>query len=223
MVVVYSRYLQICQDIGCLMPPKKSRLAMLIAERQRSLGLIERAVAEKYGWVQQTYSTWKRGTIPRPDVRDALADFLDMPRAELDSLCSEAQERAAPGIGVFDTAQPHGKVSDRKDGKFKFDQIQHGYGVSYIPRGRYAVRVETNVMEPALLYGARVWADPAAWPRPGNDVFVHGAKGAAWIGRLEAIDGQTARLSQYGRPGGVVVENFEAIHVVVLAERVVAA
>ena len=205
------------------MPPKKSRLALMLSERQRTLGLTDRAVAEKYGWVQQTYSTWKRGTIPRSDVRDSLADFLSLERADLDSLCDEAQERAAPGIGVFDTAQPHGKVSDRKEGKFKFDPIQHGYGVSYVPRGRYSVRVETNVMEPALIFGARVWADPAVWPQPGNDVFVHGLKGVAWIGRLEAIDGRTARVSQYGRPVGVVVENFEAIHVIVLAERVVTA
>lgn len=200
------------------MPPKKSRFASLLADRQRALRLTERAVAEKYGWVQQTYSSWKRGTLPRPDVRDALADFMDVPRKELDKLCEEAQERAAPGIGVFDTAQQHGKVSDRKEGKLKFEPIQHGYGVSYIPRGRYFVRIETNVMEPALLYGTRAWIDPSVWPRPGNDVIVHAPKGVAWLGRLEAVEGQKVRLSRYGMPD-VVVDSHEAIHVIVLAER----
>ncbi len=204
------------------MPPKKSRFAMLLAERQRALHMTERAVAEKYGWVQQTYSAWKRGTLPRPDVRDAIADFLGLTREEVDKLCEEAIERAAPGIGVFDTAQQHGKVSDRKEGRFKFEPIQHGYGVSYIPRGRYFVRIETNVMEPVLLYGTRAWVDPAVWPKPGNEVIVHGAKGTAWIGRLEAVEGQKVRLSRYGLPD-VVVDSHEAIHVIVLAERVMAA
>ncbi len=202
------------------MVKKKTRLALMLSDRQKALKLTDRAVGEKYGWMQQTYNSWKRGTIPRDDVRDGLADFLDVPRAEVDSLAEEAKARAGTALDMstLDTVQEKAKISDRKEGKFKFEPALSGYGPNYVPYGRYVVRVDTNVMEPALLYGCRVWVDSRPFPKPGNEVFVHSGKGAAWIGRLVSIDGDKARLAQYGRAAEFDVP-IEAIHVIVLAER----
>lgn len=203
------------------MVKKKTRLALMLSDRQKALKLTDRAVGEKYGWMQQTFNSWKRGTIPRDDVRDALAAFLDVPRAEVDQLAEEAKARAATtsDVAAFDSAQEKGKVSDRQKGKFKFEPAMSGYGPNYVPYGRYAVRVDTNVMEPALLYGCRVWVDSRHFPKPGNEVFVHAGRGVAWIGRLVSIAGDTARLQQYGQVEPFDVP-FEAIHTIVLAERI---
>lgn len=202
------------------MVKKKSRLALMITDRQKALKLTDRAVGEKYGWMQQTYSSWKRGTVPRDDVRDDLADFLGLPRDEVDGLCEKAKEQVSVGLGMsaLDSAQEKGNISDRKEGRFKFEPAMVGYGPNYIPYGRYAVRVDTNVMEPVFLYGCRVWVDSRTFPRPGNEVFAHGGRGVAWIGQLVSIDGDKARLRQYGRQDEFDV-SFEAIHVIVLAER----
>lgn len=201
------------------MVKKKTRLALMLSDRQKALKLTDRAVGEKYGWMQQTFNSWKRGTIPRDDVRDALAAFLDVPRAEVDALCDVARERTGLDMSTLDSAQEKGKVSDRQKGKFKFEPAMSGYGPNYVPYGRYAVRVDTNVMEPALLYGCRVWVDSRHFPKPGNEVFVHAGRGVAWIGRLVSIAGDTARLQQYGQAEPFDVP-FEAIHTIVLAERI---
>ena len=199
---------------------RKSRLAAMLAERQATENLTDRTIAERYGWIQQTYSKWKAGHVPSPKARDSIADFLGVARDEVDQLCDTAKEQIAErdDVAAFGHVQERGKVADRKEGRFKFDPINVGFGPSYVPYGRYSVKVDTNVMEPALLYGCRVWVDSRTFPKPGNEVFVHSAKGVAWIGRLVAIDGQTARLQQYGREGTMDVP-FEAIHPVVLAER----
>ena len=202
------------------MVKKKTRLALMLSERQKALKLTDRAVGEKYGWMQQTYNSWKRGTIPRDDVRDSLADFLELPRTDVDALCEVARERTGIDMSTLDSAQEKGRISDRKEGRFKFEPAMSGYGPNYVPFGRYAVRVDTNVMEPVFLYGCRVWVDSRPFPKPGNEVFVHSGKGVAWLGQLVSIDGDKARLRQLGRAAEFDVP-FEAIHVIVLAERLV--
>jgi phage repressor protein C with HTH and peptisase S24 domain len=199
---------------------RKSRLAMMIAERQHSQNLTDRAISERYGWVQQTFSKWKSGHVPSQKVRDSIADFLGVTRDEVDRLCDAAKAEVAEknDIALFGQAHERGKVADRKEGRFKFDPVNVGYGLHNIPYGKYMVRVETNVMEPVLLYGCRVWLDTRVFPKPGNEVIVHGPRGVAWIGRLVSIDGDKARLQQYGRPDPFEVA-FEAIHPVILAER----
>lgn len=212
------------------MPSSELSLAQMIVDRQKSLALTDRAVSEKYGWLQQTYNAWKHGRVPKETAFGGLSDFLGIGLQEIEDLATEARKSneinkkpSAVNLTSFLAVQERGNVSDRKAGKFKFDAYRRGYGSIYVPEGRYSVQIDTNVMEPVLIFGARAWLDPAVWPRPGTDVIVHADKGAAWIGRLEAIDGTTARLLQYGRPVGVNVENFKAIHVIVLAERVVTA
>jgi len=184
-------------------------LSDLIVERKADLRMTDRAICAKYGWIQQTFSAWRNGSIPRPDVRPGIAEFLGISADELDHICDQQQARAQHAEIA--------KVSDRKAGRFKFVRTSKS---SHVPRERYSALIETNVMEPALLYGTRAWVEPSMWPVPGYDVFVHGPNGSAWLGRLVAINGTSAHLTRHNAEGEIVVENVQAIHPVVLAERI---
>jgi hypothetical protein len=75
-------------------------------------------------------------------------------------------------------------------------------------------------MEPALMVGTKAWLDPAVWPKPGNEVMVHAKGGAAWLGRLVSIADGRAEIE---RPAGTMtIRDVEAVHVIVLSERVAA-
>ena len=195
------------------MPEKKTRLAQMLIDEQKKRGWTDRAASADIGVLQQTYSNWKAGTIPRDNAHAGIAKFLGISIAELDELIEEAA--AAPeeiSISAYSSARTYGRMSDRKEGKFKFDTSRKA-----VPEGRYAVIVDTKIMEPAFRTGCKVWLDPGIWPRVGDDVVVH-SNGVGWIGQLEAL-GETVKLARYnGEP--TVVKNVDAVHVIVLAERV---
>ncbi|XKM40373.1 hypothetical protein A4U53_031070 [Rhizobium ruizarguesonis] len=117
-----------------------------------------------------------------------------------------------PKVSVFATSSVYGKMADRKEGKFKF--------AVPLPAGRYAIQMDTPIMEPALIFGSKAWVDPSVWPKVGNEVLVHARNGVAWIGRLESHDNDTAVISQYAFEDKITVRNVEAIHTIVLSERV---
>lgn len=181
-----------------------SKLSELLANEQARRGITDYKAAQEIGVSQQTYSTWKHGSEPRPNKFAALAEWLGVPAEEIVGIA-----------GPKKAAAIHGRVSDRKEGKYRFDADDAG---RRIPSARYAFPLETNVMEPALLYGTRAWADPAAWPKPGHEVLAHGPKGVAWLGRL--VTAEAGRAVIENAAGRFVVEGVEAIHVVVLSERV---
>ncbi|TCR07219.1 S24 family peptidase [Neorhizobium sp. JUb45] len=198
------------------MPEKKSRFAQMLIDKQRERNLTDRETAGELGEQQQTFSTWKRYSLPRLP-RPKLASFLNISEEKLAEFVEEARHAAVDGkiapLTAFAKASTYGRVSDRKDGKFKFDSTRKA-----VPDGRYAVIVDTKLMEPVFKVGCKVWLDPTVWPKPGNDVIAHSRGGLAWIGRLEEL-GETARLSRYaGDP--VTVSDLTAVHVIVLAERV---
>ena len=182
-----------------------SKLSEMLANEQARRGITDYRAAAEIGVSQQTYSTWKHGSEPRPNKYAALAEWLGMPPEEVAGIITPKKAGAA----MF------GRVSDRKEGKYRFDADNVG---RRIPSTRYAFPVETNVMEPALLYGTQAWADPSVWPKPGHEVMAHGPKGVAWLGRL--VVAETGRAVVENAAGRFVVENVEAIHVVVLSERV---
>ncbi|PKA40649.1 XRE family transcriptional regulator [Rhizobium sullae] len=175
---------------------------MLLAE-QAKRGLTDYKAAKEIGVLQQTYSSWKHGSIPRPNRYAAVAGWLGISIDTARELCEEER----PSV-VGD--EPLGRISDRKEGKFKF---------AGIPTSRYAIVVDTKVMEPALPVGTKAWLDPAVWPAVGNEVIVH-AKGTAWLGRLVSIDGGNAVVSNDA--GTTTVRDVQAIHVVILSERLAA-
>ncbi|NKJ03097.1 hypothetical protein [Rhizobium sp. SG741] len=197
-----------------------SRFAQMLLNEQTRRGLTDREIAEKHNWLQQTFSRWKMGSLPRPHMYASIANFLQIDTAIIRELVDEAKSSTGssklPKVGAFSTARAYGKVVDRKDGKYAFEAFNQGR--KRIPEGRYAISIDTKVMEPALLVGTKAWIDPAVWPKPGNEVIVHAKSGAAWIGRLVSVaDGQATleRLSA----GTMTVRDVEAVHVIVLSER----
>lgn len=178
-----------------------SKLAEMLANEQARRGVTDYRAAADIGVSQQSYSTWKAGSIPRPNKHAAVAEWLGIPPEQMLELASPQKAAAT-----------YGRVSDRKEGKYRFDTDADG---RRIPAARYSFPVDTNVMEPALLYGTRAWADPAVWPKPGHEVMAHGPKGVAWLGRLVSVDGVVENAA-----GRFIVEGVEAIHVIVLSERV---
>ncbi|WP_210339087.1 hypothetical protein [Ensifer sp. ENS04] len=197
-----------------------SRLSQMLINEQARRGQKDREAADEIGVLQQTFSAWKGGSIPRPNKYAAVSTYLNISPDMMLELAEEAAESTGstklPKLTAYNTARTYGRVSDRKEGRFKFDPVNAGR--KRVPEGRYAVEVGTNVMEPALLYGTKIWLDPGIWPKVGNEVMAHAKGGAAWLGRLaELADGKAVVENAAGR---FAVDNVEAVHVVVLAERI---
>ncbi|NTF69417.1 S24 family peptidase [Agrobacterium rhizogenes] len=194
----------------------------MLLNEQVTRGLTDREIAEKHNWLQQTFSRWKMGSLPRPHMFASIASFLQISTDMVRELVDEAKQSTGstklPKIGVFNTARVYGKVTDRKEGKYAFEAFNQGR--KRIPEGRYAIAIDTKVMEPALLVGTKAWIDPAIWPKPGNEVIVHAKAGAAWIGRLVALSGGRADVERGGQM--MTIRDVEAVHVIVLSERLAA-
>lgn len=197
-----------------------SRFAQMLLDEQTKRGLTDREIAEKHNWLQQTFSRWKLGSLPRPHMYASIANFLRADTAAVAELVEEARRSAdgakLPKIGAFSAARVSGKVVDRKDGKYAFEAFNQGR--KRIPEGRYAISIDTKVMEPALLVGTKAWVDPAVWPKPGYEVIVHAKSGAAWIGRLVGVSDGQATLERMSA-GSMTIRDVEAVHVIVLSER----
>lgn len=201
------------------MPEVKSRLLQSILKEQKRRAVKDRAVYEELGVPQQTFSTWKAGVVPRPMHYPAIAAFLGASEDDVADMAREASEAVTGTITTITSARVYGRMSDRKEGKFKFDAFNDGR--KRIPEGRYAVVVDTKVMEPVFHVGVKAWLDPARWPAVGDDVLAHSG-GFAWIGRFDGMNGGAVQLSRYDG-SQVEVKNVEAVHVIVLSERVVSA
>lgn len=197
-----------------------SRLSHMIAHEQTSRGLTDREASGEIGVLQQTYSSWKGGVVPRTNKQGALAAWLrispDMMQELVEEAATSTGNTKLPKLAAYNTARTYGKVADRKTGRYKFEAFN--VGRKRVPEGRYAVEVATNVMEPALLYGTKIWLDPGIWPQAGHEVMVHAKGGTGWLGKLVDTGGNRAVVENAS--GQVDVDNVEAIHVVVLAERV---
>lgn len=200
-----------------------SRFAQMLLNEQTKRGLTDREIAEKHNWLQQTFSRWKMGSLPRPHMYASIANFLQIDTAIVRELIAEAKASAGstklPKVGVFGTARTYGKVVDRKDGKYVFEPFNQGR--KRIPEGRYAIAIDTKVMEPALLVGTKAWIDPSIWPKPGNEVIVHVKSGAAWIGHLTGMTDGQANIERLSA-GTMTIRDVEAVHVIVLSERLAA-
>ena len=202
------------------MPEKKSRLSLAILAEQKRRGFKDKEAYEAIDVKQQTYSSWKRGVVPRPNMYPAIAAFLGVTEERVAELANEAQQIENPNkLSAFATARVYGTMSDRKEGKWKFPPVNDGR--KRIPEGRYALVVDTKVMEPVFHVGVKAWLDPSRWPAAGDDVLAHSG-GFAWIGRFEGMTNGAVQLSRYDG-SQLEVKNVEAVHVIVLSERVVTA
>ncbi|UYE95828.1 hypothetical protein KNLIENLN_00015 [Sinorhizobium phage NV1.1.1] len=198
-----------------------SRLSQMLLNEQAKRGLTDYKAAKEIGVLQQTYSSWKHGSVPRPNRYAAIAGWLHISIDMARELCEEAV--ASTGNTKLPRVAPvaeAGRVADRKEGKFKFDPGSSGGSGSRIPSSRYTVSVDTRVMEPALLVGTKAWLDPSVWPKVGNEVMVHGKGGIAWLGRLESLENGRAEISRYALGNRITIDDVQAVHAVVLSERV---
>jgi hypothetical protein len=199
----------------------KSRFAQMLTNEQTKRGLTDREIAENHNWLQQTFSRWKMGSLPRPHMFASIGQFLSISTDMVRELVDEATESAGtskiPRVGALATARVYGRVSDRKEGKYAFEAFN--VGRKRIPEGRYCILIDTKVMEPALLVGTKAWIDPSVWPKVGNEVIVHAKGGVAWLGRLASIDGNSAIIERL-TGGSMTIRDIEAVHVIVLSERV---
>jgi transcriptional regulator with XRE-family HTH domain len=191
-----------------------SRFSQMLDAELKRRGKSEREVAREFGWSQQAFNTWLRGGIPRQQFYLRLGDFLNISQDDLVALLDEA--RGSEGSTKLPQMDPiYGKVVDRKEGRYSFPVA----GGMRFPITRYCIKIDTKVMEPALVVGSKAWADPAIWPKLGAEVIVHARGGAAWIGVLRATDGKTATLHRYALPKDLMVTDVESIHVIALSER----
>ena len=149
----------------------------------------------------------------------SIAAFLGVSEDDVADMAREASEAVTGTITTITGARVYGRMSDRREGKFKFDAFNDGR--KRIPEGRYAVVVDTKVMEPVFHVGVKAWLDPSRWPAAGDDVLAHSG-GFAWIGRFEGMSNGAVQLSRYDG-SQLEVKNVEAVHVIVLSERVVTA
>ncbi|WP_312412045.1 hypothetical protein [Shinella sp.] len=203
-----------------------TKLSEAISNRQKDLRITDAVSAEQvsalYGEQvkQQTFSTWKSGVVPRAKYWPALAAWTGLSEERFAEIANEAMAALATSstpyfVGMSKAAE-HGKIADRKDGKYRFEPYKMGR--KRIPEGRYTMSVDTKVMEPVFHVGTQIWVDPAKPPAPGNEVVVHSG-GFGWIGALDTWDGRNATLLR-ANSDPVTVQNVEAIHVIVLSSRI---
>lgn len=187
-----------------------SRFSQMISAEVKRREVSESTIAAEFGWTKQAFNTWKTGVLPRQQWFRPLSRFLRIPQDDVEMLIEEA--RTSTGNTKLPKMEPPllGRVTDRKDGRFHFDGI---------PSTRYAFSVDTRVMEPALIVGAKAWAQPGIWPQAGNDVVVHARGGSAWIGQLVSLADKVATLKRYSG-SDLTVRDVQAVHVIVLSERV---
>lgn len=197
-------------------------LSQMILSKQRSEALTDREVATTLSALhgkdvlQQTYNKWKKGHAPSAMFWPALAKWLDVDESEVERLAEDTKGSAKlPSFTALAYVKPHGKIADRKEGKYRFEA--YNMGRRRVPEGRYIMTVDTKVMEPIFHVGTQIWVDPAISPQVGNEVVVH-ADGYGWLGVLAAVGDEVA-LERPGA-GKMTVKNVEAIHVVVLSSRI---
>jgi hypothetical protein len=178
-----------------------SRFSQMLIEEMKAREVSESVVATEFGWTKQAFNTWKNGVMPRKQWFGPLSRFLHISIDDVESITNEARVGIASGLV--------GRVTDRKDGRFHFDGI---------PSDRYAFSVDTKIMEPALVLGAKAWAQPGVWPQIGNEVIAHARGGSAWIGRLSGMENGAAILNRHAAPE-ITVRDVQAVHVIVLSER----
>ncbi|MDI7923382.1 XRE family transcriptional regulator [Ferirhizobium litorale] len=153
-----------------------SRLSQMLTNEQNRSGRTEREIASEFGWGQQTFNTWKKGSVPRPKMFAAIARFLKLNEEQVAELAEEALTSTGntklPDVGVAILAREAG-------GQLVFDE-PIGFAKPNI-RGCYAVRVG----------GRHVWVNPKLRPVDGNEVVIrNGDEGrmATWPTAVEGDD-----------------------------------
>ncbi|QFT69676.1 hypothetical protein FIU93_23025 [Labrenzia sp. THAF35] len=141
-----------------------SRLSKMIEQEQSRRGLTEREISTRWGWGQQTFNTWKKGSVPRPKMYKGLADFLRVSTDDIALLAKEASVSTGstklPNLGspIYGRQTP--------DGSLMFDDEAIGFAQPNT-KGCYAIRTG----------GHHLWVNPNLRPVAGNLVVVRNQDG----------------------------------------------
>lgn len=160
---------------------KKTRLAQMLANRQNQSGMTEKELADKFGFSQQAFNSWKSGVAPRNKMFSAIADFLGIRVDDVAMLADEAKASAGntklPDIGAPVMARGTSAA-------MAIDKFASGFAKPSVA-GTYAARVD----------GRNVWVNPRLRPADGNTVLVRGTdtgRIATWP--VELADGEEAHV-----------------------------
>lgn len=135
-----------------------SRLSQMLLNEQAKRGLTDYKAAKEIGVLQQTYSSWKHGSVPRPNRYAAIAGWLHISADMVRELAEEAGVSSAntklPNIG----APLMGRGSATA---LTLDKLPIGFAKPEIS-GCYAVRID----------GRNMWVNPNITPADGNTVIL---------------------------------------------------
>ncbi|MGH0328759.1 helix-turn-helix domain-containing protein [Sinorhizobium meliloti] len=151
---IYIMVLQICQ----YRVRRMSRLSQMLLNEQARRGLTDYKAAKEIGVLQQTYSSWKHGSVPRPNRYAAIAGWLgispDMVRELAEEAGASTGSTKLPNIG----APLMGRGSATA---LTLDKLPIGFAKPEIS-GCYAVRID----------GRNMWVNPNITPADGNTVIL---------------------------------------------------
>lgn len=159
---------------------KKTRLAQMLAHRQNQSGLTEKELADKFGFSQQAFNSWKSGVAPRNKMFSSIAEFLCVRVDDVAMLADEA--KASTGNTKLDVGAP--VMARGTSAALAVDKFASGFAKPSVA-GTYAARVD----------GRHMWVNPRAKPADGNTVIVRGTdtgRIATWP--VELADGEEAHV-----------------------------
>lgn len=139
-------------------PKKKTRLAQMLVHQQNKTAMTEAELGAEYGWSQQSFWTWKNGSIPRNKMFPAIARFLQISIADLEELVDEAK------ISTGTTKLPNMGPPVMGRGTFAditMERFPSGYARPSVD-GTYVVRVD----------GRNMWVSSTSKPTDGNTMLV---------------------------------------------------
>ncbi|MDK1489360.1 helix-turn-helix transcriptional regulator [Sinorhizobium sp. 7-81] len=135
-----------------------SRLSQMLASELKRREKSERELAREFGWSQQAFNTWLKGSVPRQQFYARIAKFLQVNIDDVEMLAKEAVESndttklpylGAPllGRGTADSVT--------------LDKFPIGYAKPEI-EDCYALRVDGRIL----------WINPKITPAAGNMVIL---------------------------------------------------
>lgn len=135
-----------------------SRFSQMLASELKRREKSERELAREFGWSQQAFNTWLKGSVPRQQFYARIAKFLNVAIEDVEMLAKEATESTGstklPNLGA--PMLGRGTAS-----KVTLDKFPLGYAKPEIV-GCYAIKVD----------GRNLWVNPNITPAAGNTVIL---------------------------------------------------
>jgi len=135
-----------------------SRLAQMIKNEQARRGATDYRAAQQIGVLQQTFSAWKSGSIPRPSKFEAVSQWLQISIDMMQELADEAKQSTG-NTKLPDMGAP--LLGRGTAAALTIDRFPIGHAKPSI-EGCYAIRVDNRTL----------WVNPNITPAKGNTVVL---------------------------------------------------